>query len=147
MLYLSSPWRSSDSAGDRSRVVDVRSGLLATEPSSLRCRSMSALHPEATKILQRRDWSLSADCVAKVFLHFRSHFFRAVDATFGYKREGTSSLGDKFTGDFGNEPGAISISDLDLLRFLAGKLSPVNFGLLQQYWHLATNPAAPEFVL
>ena len=46
---------------------------------------------------------------------------------------GTSSSDDELTGDFGNEPEAISISDLDLLCLLAGKLSPFNFGLLQQY--------------
>ena len=33
---------------------------------------MSAMHPEATKILQRRDWSLSADSVEKVQFRERS---------------------------------------------------------------------------
>ena len=37
---------------------------------------------------------------------------------------GTSSPGDKLTGDFGNEPDATSISDRGLFRFLAGNLSP-----------------------
>jgi hypothetical protein len=50
---------------------------------------------------------------------------------------GTSSSDDELTGDFGNEPEAISISDLDLLCLLAGKLSPFNFGLLQQYLPIA----------
>jgi hypothetical protein len=45
---------------------------------------------------------------------------------------GPKSPGDKLTGDFGNESKAISISDLGLLRLLTRKLSPVNFGLLQQ---------------
>ena len=38
--------------------------------------------------------------------------------------------GDEIIGDFGNEPTPIPISDLDLLRLLAGKLSPDVFGLL-----------------
>ena len=37
---------------------------------------------------------------------------------------GTSSRGDKLTGDFGNEPDATSISDRGLFRLLAGNLSP-----------------------
>ena len=44
---------------------------------------------------------------------------------------GTSSPGDKFTGDFGNEPDATSISDRGLFRLLAGNLSPGVFRLLQ----------------
>jgi len=58
---------------------------------------------------------------------------------------GASSSSDKLTGDFGNEIAAISISDIDLLCFLAGKLSLFDFELLQQYRHLATNPARPLF--
>jgi hypothetical protein len=50
---------------------------------------------------------------------------------------GTSSLGDKFTGDFGNESETTSISDLDLLCLLARKSPLSNFGLLQQYRHKA----------
>jgi hypothetical protein len=44
----------------------------------------------------------------------------------------TSSPGDKFTGDFGNEPDATSISDRGLFGPLAGNLSPGVFRLLQQ---------------
>src|SRR5260370_10236454 len=44
---------------------------------------------------------------------------------------GTSSPGDKLTGDFGNEPDAISISDRGLFRLLAGNLLPGVFRLLQ----------------
>jgi hypothetical protein len=44
---------------------------------------------------------------------------------------GTSSPGDKLTGDFGNEPEATSISDRGLFRLLAGNLSPGVFRLLQ----------------
>src|SRR4051812_44396524 len=44
---------------------------------------------------------------------------------------GTSSPGDKLTGDFGNEPDATSISDRGLFRLLAGNLSPDVFRLLQ----------------
>jgi hypothetical protein len=45
---------------------------------------------------------------------------------------GTSSPGDKLTGDFGNEPDATSISDRGLFPLLAGNLSPGVFRLLQQ---------------
>jgi hypothetical protein len=70
-----------------------------------------------------------ADFVAKVCLR-RSQIFRTVDAVFEYV--GASSPGDKLTGDFGNEPGATSISDRGLFRLLAEDLSPGVFRLLQQ---------------
>src|SRR3954452_10381970 len=44
---------------------------------------------------------------------------------------GTSSPGDKLTGDFGNEPDATSISDRGLFPLLAENLSPGVFRLLQ----------------
>ena len=44
---------------------------------------------------------------------------------------GTSSPGDKLTGDFGNKPDATSISDRGLFRLLAGNLSSGVFRLLQ----------------
>src|SRR5471030_323798 len=44
---------------------------------------------------------------------------------------GTSSHSDELTGDFGNEPEAISIGDHGLSRLLAEKLSPHDLGLLQ----------------
>ena len=50
---------------------------------------------------------------------------------------GTSSPGDKLTGDFGNEPDATSISDRGLFRLLAGNLSPGVFRLLQHNRHIA----------
>ena len=50
---------------------------------------------------------------------------------------GTSSPGDKLTGDFGNEPDATSISDRGLFRLLAGNLSPGVFRLLQHNLPLA----------
>src|SRR3954464_10827177 len=50
---------------------------------------------------------------------------------FRVNRWGTSSPGDKLTGDFGNEPDATSISDRGLFRLLAGNLSPGVFRLLQ----------------
>src|SRR3954468_22972983 len=49
---------------------------------------------------------------------------------------GTSSPGDKLTGDFGNEPDATSISDRGLFRLLAGNLSPGVFRLLQHNLHI-----------
>jgi hypothetical protein len=50
---------------------------------------------------------------------------------FGANMRGTLSLSDELTGEFHNEFDAMSISDLGLLRLLAGKLSPEAFGLLQ----------------
>ncbi len=48
---------------------------------------------------------------------------------------GTSSHSDELTGDFGNEPEAISIGDRGLSRLLAEKLSPHDLGLLQHNRH------------
>jgi hypothetical protein len=45
---------------------------------------------------------------------------------------GTSSHSDELTGDFGNEPEAISIGDHGLSGLLGEKLSPCDLGLLQQ---------------
>ena len=53
---------------------------------------------------------------------------------------GTSSPGDKLTGDFGNEPDATSISDRGLFRLLAGNLSPGVFRLLQHNRHFCDMP-------
>src|SRR4029450_13497560 len=50
---------------------------------------------------------------------------------------GTSSPGDKLTGDFGNRPDATSISDRCLFCLLAGNLSPGVFRLLQHNRHIA----------
>jgi hypothetical protein len=59
---------------------------------------------------------------------------------------GTSSHSDELTGDFGNEPEAISIGDHGLSGLLGEKLSPCDLGLLQQNRHIADNPTAPAFV-
>src|SRR3954470_23960902 len=56
---------------------------------------------------------------------------------------GTSSPGDKLTGDFGNEPDATSISDRGLFRLLAGNLSPGVFRLLQHNRHGAADLECP----
>ena len=53
---------------------------------------------------------------------------------------GTSSPGDKLTGDFGNKPDATSISDRGLFRLLAGNLSPGVFRLLQHNRHFCDMP-------
>jgi hypothetical protein len=50
---------------------------------------------------------------------------------FSNKYVGTSSHSDELTGDFGNEPEAISIGDHGLCRLLAEKSSPRNLRLLQ----------------
>jgi hypothetical protein len=57
---------------------------------------------------------------------------------------GTSSPGDKLTGDFGNEPDATSISDRGLFRLLAGNLSPGVFRLLQHNLPIADIPRRSE---
>jgi hypothetical protein len=62
---------------------------------------------------------------------------------FGANMRGTLSLSDELTGEFRNEFDAMSISDLGLLRLLAGKLSPEAFGLLQHYRHQADISACP----
>jgi hypothetical protein len=46
---------------------------------------------------------------------------------------GTSSPGDKLTSDLGNVIEATQIGGCCSDRLMAGKLSPGNFGLLQQY--------------
>lgn len=44
---------------------------------------------------------------------------------------GTSSSGDKLTGDFGNGVGALAIGDHDVHYVSAEKMLPPDFGLLQ----------------
>src|SRR5262249_33683928 len=57
----------------------------------------------------------------------------------GFKRDfrvkmwGTSSSDDKLAGDFGNVIEATQIGGRQSNRFMAGKLSPANCRLLQQY--------------
>jgi len=48
---------------------------------------------------------------------------------------GASSLADKLAGDLGNVIEATQIGGCRSDRLMAGKLSPANFGLLQQYRH------------
>jgi hypothetical protein len=52
---------------------------------------------------------------------------------FRVKMWGTSSPDDKLTGDLGNVIEATQIGGRRSDRLMAGKLSPGNFGLLQQY--------------
>src|SRR5262249_16655451 len=52
---------------------------------------------------------------------------------FGVKMWGTSSPDDKLAGDFGNVIEATQIGGRQSNRFMAGKLSPANCRLLQQY--------------
>jgi hypothetical protein len=56
---------------------------------------------------------------------------------FRVKMWGTSSPDDKLTGDLGNVIEATQIGGRRSDRLMAGKLSPGNFGLLQQYRHEA----------
>src|SRR5256885_13307307 len=59
---------------------------------------------------------------------------------FRVKMWGTSSPDDKLTGDLGNVIEATQIGGRRSDRLMAGKLSPGNFGLLQQYRHKADIP-------
>src|SRR6266571_7877516 len=59
---------------------------------------------------------------------------------FRVKMWGTSSPNDKLTGDLGNVIETTQIGGRRSDRLTAGKLSPGNFGLLQQYRHKADKP-------
>src|SRR6266511_4465481 len=59
---------------------------------------------------------------------------------FRVKMWGTSSPDDKLTGDLGNVIETTQIGGRRSYRLTAGKLSPGNFGLLQQYRHKADIP-------
>jgi hypothetical protein len=78
----------------------------------------------------------------------KSLFALLIKNSFGRRRDfrvnmwGTSSPGDKLTGDFGNEPDATSISDRGLFGPLAGNLSRGFFRLLQQNRHKAAEANA-----
>jgi len=50
---------------------------------------------------------------------------------------GTSSPDDKLVSDLAKATEAIKIAARRSDRLMAGKLSPLNFGLLQQYRHIA----------
>jgi hypothetical protein len=58
---------------------------------------------------------------------------------FRVKMWGTSSPDDKLTGDLGNVIETTQIGGRRSDRLTAGKLSPGNFGLLQQYLHEAAD--------
>ena len=71
----------------------------------------------------------------------KSLFALVIKISFGFTRDfrvkmwGTSSPDDKLTGDLGNVIEATRISGRRSCRLMAGKSSPSNFGLLQQYRH------------
>src|SRR6516165_7132781 len=65
---------------------------------------------------------------------------------FRVKMWGTSSPDNKLTGDFGNVIEARQSGGRRLVRVMAGKLSPGNFRLLQQYRHKADIPRRPLLV-
>src|SRR5262245_49429596 len=68
----------------------------------------------------------------------------------GFKRDfrvkmwGTSSPDDKLAGDFGNVIEATQIGGRRSNRFMAGKLSPANFRLLQQFLPIADSCTAAK---
>src|SRR5215831_6085398 len=71
----------------------------------------------------------------------KSLFALVIKISFGCRRDfhvkmwGTSSPEDKLAGDLGNVIEATSIGGRRSDFFTAGKLTPGNFGLLQQYRH------------
>jgi hypothetical protein len=58
---------------------------------------------------------------------------------------GTSSPDDKLTGDLGNVIETVKIGGRGSDRLMARKLSPSNFGLLQQYRHEMRVPRDPRY--
>jgi hypothetical protein len=65
---------------------------------------------------------------------------------FRVKMWGTSSPDDKLTGDLGNAIETTQIGGRRSDRLTAGKLSPGNFGLLQQYRHHSDEPIIARYV-
>src|SRR5262249_25899120 len=71
----------------------------------------------------------------------KSLFALLIKNSKGYRRDvrvkmwGTSSLDDKLVSDLAKATEAIKIAARRSDRLMAGKLSPLNFGLLQQYRH------------
>jgi hypothetical protein len=59
---------------------------------------------------------------------------------FRVKMWGTSSPDDKLTGDLGSVIETTQSGGRRLVRVMAGKSSPGNFGLLQQYRHDSDQP-------
>jgi hypothetical protein len=102
--------------------------------------------PDATKLLRISEMTRCADCVCKSLFAPLIVNFSSCRRGFRVNMWGTSSPGDKLTGDFGNKPDATSISDRGLFRLLAGNLSPGVFGLLQHNRHRVAVPAAPTNV-
>jgi hypothetical protein len=80
---------------------------------------------------------LLADIAAKVFFALLIKNSPGCRRDFRVKMWGTSSPDDKLTGDLGNVIEATQIGGRRSDRLMAGKLSPGNFGLLQQYRHKA----------
>src|SRR5262245_23822363 len=64
---------------------------------------------------------------------------------FHVKMWGTSSPDDKLTGDLGNVIEATQICGRRSDRLMARKLSSSNFGLLQQYRHIATRSDVRDY--
>src|SRR5256886_10590498 len=63
---------------------------------------------------------------------------------FRVKMWGTSSPDDKLTGDLGNVIEGTRFGGRRSDRLMAGKSSPYNFGLLQQYRHWAAEWECPH---
>ena len=91
---------------------------------------------EATSLLHLLTSAFGRLCCKSLFAPLIANF-SSCRRGFRVNMWGTSSPGDKLTGDFGNEPDATSISDRGLFRLLAGNLSPGVFRLLQHNRHVA----------
>jgi hypothetical protein len=99
----------------------------------------------------RTSWSIGCKFAAPHMSAYgrfccKSFFALVIKISFGCTRDfrvnmwGTSSPGDKLTGDLANEPDATSIIDRGLFCLLAGNLSLGVFRLLQQNRHEAAVP-------
>ena len=97
-----------------------------TDAPGMRCR----LSPTADVRSRTSEAAMCRLCCKSLFAPLTANF-SGCRRGFRVNMWGTSSPGDKLTGDFGNEPDATSISDRGLFRLLAGNLSPGVFRLLQ----------------
>jgi hypothetical protein len=99
---------------------NVRPAVVRAARRHAREDAATSVKPEVGR---QRPFEFAAPEVQQINALFRSGF--------RVNMWGTSSPGDKLTGDFGNEPDTTLISDRGLFRLLAGNLSPGVFRLLQ----------------